>query len=105
MQCPVCGERLREIEKRGVMIDICASCKGVWLDRGELEKILELAESPGPAASEDSRRQSPPARESRPSRPDDSDDDDWKSRDKYAKPGTHRRKRGIFGEIFDIFGD
>jgi Zn-finger nucleic acid-binding protein len=42
MQCPVCDERLREIEKYGVMVDICPSCKGVWLDRGELEKIVSL---------------------------------------------------------------
>lgn len=42
MLCPVCdGVRMREVEKEGVMIDICPSCKGVWLDRGELEKILE----------------------------------------------------------------
>lgn len=42
MFCPVCDQvRMREVERDGVMIDICPSCKGVWLDRGELEKILE----------------------------------------------------------------
>jgi Zn-finger nucleic acid-binding protein len=44
MQCPVCDERLREVEKYGVMIDLCPSCKGIWLDRGELEKIVGLEE-------------------------------------------------------------
>ncbi len=44
MQCPVCDERLREVERSGVMIDICPGCKGVWLDRGELEKLLQLAD-------------------------------------------------------------
>jgi Zn-finger nucleic acid-binding protein len=44
MNCPVCDEKLREIEKYGVMVDICPSCKGVWLDRGELEKIAKLEE-------------------------------------------------------------
>ncbi len=41
MECPVCGERLRAVEKYGVEVEICPGCKGVWLDRGELETIIE----------------------------------------------------------------
>ncbi|QJD86153.1 TFIIB-type zinc ribbon-containing protein [Cohnella herbarum] len=42
MNCPVCeGTRMREVEKNGILIDICPSCKGVWLDRGELDKLME----------------------------------------------------------------
>jgi N utilization substance protein A len=40
MNCPVCGQSLREVERSGVAIDICPGCKGVWLDRGELEKLI-----------------------------------------------------------------
>ncbi len=41
MKCPICNEaRMREVERNGVTIDICPDCKGVWLDRGELEKLL-----------------------------------------------------------------
>ncbi|RUS47460.1 zf-TFIIB domain-containing protein [Cohnella sp. AR92] len=41
MNCPVCNDsRMREVEKNGVLIDICPSCKGVWLDRGELDKLM-----------------------------------------------------------------
>lgn len=41
MNCPVCDNtRMREVEKNGIMIDVCPSCKGVWLDRGELEKLM-----------------------------------------------------------------
>lgn len=41
MKCPVCNDvRMREVEKDGVLIDVCPDCKGVWLDRGELEKLL-----------------------------------------------------------------
>lgn len=41
MNCPVCDQtRLREVEKNGIMIDVCPSCKGVWLDRGELDKLM-----------------------------------------------------------------
>ncbi|MGV3487057.1 MAG: zf-TFIIB domain-containing protein [Tuberibacillus sp.] len=42
MFCPVCDNvRMREVEREGVLIDICPNCKGVWLDRGELDKLLE----------------------------------------------------------------
>lgn len=42
MNCPVCeNTRMREVEKNGILIDVCPNCKGVWLDRGELEKLLE----------------------------------------------------------------
>lgn len=42
MKCPVCDDmRMKEVEKEGVLIDICPQCKGVWLDRGELEKLLQ----------------------------------------------------------------
>ncbi|MBD8498714.1 zf-TFIIB domain-containing protein [Paenibacillus arenosi] len=41
MKCPVCSDvRMREVEKEGILIDICPDCKGVWLDRGELEKLM-----------------------------------------------------------------
>lgn len=41
MYCPVCdGVIMREVEKNGVLIDVCPSCKGVWLDRGELDKLM-----------------------------------------------------------------
>lgn len=40
MNCPICDDvRMKEVQKGNVLIDICPSCKGVWLDRGELEKI------------------------------------------------------------------
>jgi uncharacterized protein len=41
MQCPACGGALVELERSGVRIDACRQCRGVWLDRGELDRILE----------------------------------------------------------------
>lgn len=41
MQCPVDGEQLMIAERAGVEIDYCPKCRGVWLDRGELDKIIE----------------------------------------------------------------
>ena len=41
LNCPVCNDsRMREVEKNGILIDVCPSCKGVWLDRGELDKLM-----------------------------------------------------------------
>ena len=41
MPCPVCKVPLVMSERQGVEIDYCAQCRGVWLDRGELDKIIE----------------------------------------------------------------
>ena len=41
MQCPVCSVALTMSERQGVEIDYCPKCRGVWLDRGELDKIIE----------------------------------------------------------------
>lgn len=41
MNCPVCDNvKMREVDKEGVIIDTCPQCKGVWLDRGELDKLM-----------------------------------------------------------------
>lgn len=43
MNCPVCNVPLNMMDRQGVEIDYCAKCRGVWLDRGELDKIIERA--------------------------------------------------------------
>src|SRR5688572_20691594 len=55
MQCPVCRVPLAMSDRQGVEIDYCPQCRGVWLDRGELDKIIErsapqAAPAPAPAA-------------------------------------------------------
>lgn len=40
LTCPICQEPMREVVRQGVAIDLCPRCGGVWLDRGELEKLL-----------------------------------------------------------------
>ncbi len=44
MNCPNDGAELRMAERQGVEIDYCPQCRGVWLDRGELDKIIERAD-------------------------------------------------------------
>ena len=46
MKCPVDGATLAMTERSGVEIDYCPQCRGVWLDRGELDKILARAQAP-----------------------------------------------------------
>ncbi len=50
MQCPTDGTTLTMSERSGIEIDYCPTCRGVWLDRGELDKILERSFSQAPQA-------------------------------------------------------
>jgi uncharacterized protein len=102
MQCPVCDEKLREVEKYGVMVDICPGCKGVWLDRGELEKIAQLEERGDferdqRAASGDRDRDHHDGRESR----------DHDRHDGYGSRGVpgKAKKRSLLSDLLEGFGD
>ena len=58
MQCPTDGTLLTMSERSGIEIDYCPSCRGVWLDRGELDKIIERSlTQPPPAPADDRSRQ------------------------------------------------
>lgn len=45
MKCPSCQEELRIADRQGVEIDYCPACRGVWLDRGELDKLIERSQT------------------------------------------------------------
>jgi len=47
MKCPNCNETLLMTERNKIEIDYCPSCRGVWLDKGELDKMLDYAQNPG----------------------------------------------------------
>ena len=90
MKCPTCPDAtLVMSDRQGVEIDYCPQCRGVWLDRGELDKLIERSASQEPAR---------PALASAPRerRPDFVDSD---YRGSY-KPGTYRKKSWL-SEIFD----
>ena len=55
MSCPVCRVPLSMSDRQGIEIDFCPQCRGVWLDRGELDKIIERS-GPAPAPA----REAPP---------------------------------------------
>jgi Zn-finger nucleic acid-binding protein len=48
MKCPVCQIDLHMTERQGIEIDYCPQCRGVWLDRGELDKLLERSSADRP---------------------------------------------------------
>lgn len=80
MKCPVCNADLQVSDRQGIEIDYCPQCRGIWLDRGELDKILERSVQADVTAS----------RSHQPRDSDDSDDD-------YRK----KRRKSFFEELFD----
>lgn len=68
MKCPVCKDaNLAMTDRQGIEIDYCPECRGVWLDRGELDKLIERAERP---RSDPPERPREPERHERPYRDD-----------------------------------
>jgi uncharacterized protein len=96
MKCPTCTDSALTItERQGVEIDYCPQCRGVWLDRGELDKLMDRAVAAMPQASTFQGEHSGPMAHSRPSyRPDFADSD---HRGGYGA----RRKKSWLNEIFD----
>ena len=108
MRCPIDGTELKMADRQGVEIDYCPQCRGVWLDSGELEKIIERAATVLPAtpvarpqdAPRPEQHQSRPGYEA-PRRNDDRDryDDDRYDDDRY---GRKRKRRSFLDDIFDF---
>jgi len=59
MACPVDGATLVMSERSGIEIDYCPTCRGVWLDRGELDKIIERNSADMAAAAPQQQQQAP----------------------------------------------
>ena len=92
MNCPVDGTLLQMSERQGIEIDYCPQCRGVWLDRGELDKIIERSAAPAPAPPRDDRR-----------RDEDRRYDDRDRRDDWGGGhGKKRKKESFLGELFDF---
>lgn len=103
MKCPVCTTtELKMAERQGVEIDYCPQCRGVWLDRGELDKIIERSAAVEQRASTP-QRSAPPNYEERrdPYTHYDDDDDRYLYNDKQHPHG--KRKKSFLGDMFDIF--
>jgi Zn-finger nucleic acid-binding protein len=94
MKCPIDDEVLLVSSREGIEIDHCPKCRGVWLDRGELDKIIERA-APSIAGG------GPPPPQREPERDRGYDRDDRDSR--YYDDDRYRRKRKRGGFLEDLF--
>ncbi len=103
MRCPVDNETLVMVDRSGVEIDYCPKCRGVWLDRGELDKIIDRAgggAAPVAAGPEPVMLREPAMAETRAPREQarHRDDDDDDHRRGYRK----KRRESFLGELFDF---
>ncbi|GFO86027.1 TFIIB-type zinc ribbon-containing protein [Anaerostipes butyraticus] len=84
MKCPVCKDvTLLMSEKHGVEIDYCPECRGIWLDRGELDKIIERASAYDDGYDRDEKP---------------------KSKEKSKHNQKPKKKSAFLGDILEIFG-
>ncbi len=91
MKCPIDQTELQMNERQGVEIDYCPKCRGVWLDRGELDKLIErseqyIAQKSEPSSPQQAYSPAPPAY----------------GYDKHGGYGKHGRRKGLLGELFDF---
>lgn len=103
MKCPVDGADLMMTERQGVEIDYCPKCRGVWLDRGELDKIIERQSAELGAAP----RQNRPVREAPRDRYHDEPHYHDEGRRMYRDGGYYKKKKykkrkSILAEILDF---
>lgn len=89
MKCPIDEVDLVLAERQGIEIDYCPKCRGVWLDRGELDKIIERSEREDGGRGEFARGENR-----------DRDYDDRP--DPRSQP--RKRKGGFLGDLFEFGG-
>ncbi len=88
--CPKCQGPMRSYERSGVTVDQCGDCRGIFLDRGELERLVDAEQGW-------QRSHAAPAREPEYTRYDPRYDDPRR----YGEGSHKRRKKSFFDELFD----
>jgi Zn-finger nucleic acid-binding protein len=100
MKCPVCDVALSISSREGVEIDFCPQCRGVWLDRGELDKIIDrVAVTQSTPGFDEPPREAPRDDRGRESYAGDSRGD-WDD-DRY-RTTKKKQKRGFLEDLFDF---
>ena len=87
MKCPNCTVNLVMSERSGIEIDYCPECRGVWLDKGELDKIIERSTLSTKSDFNESK-----------SFKENSDKERYHSDNDYK----HKKKKGFLGDLFDF---
>jgi Zn-finger nucleic acid-binding protein len=104
MNCPQCNVSLVMAERSGIEIDYCPQCRGVWLDRGELDKIIERSAASQPSApvqhaapvqQQPSHYQPAPPQYAGHGGQHD-------SHQKHKQEHGYHKKKSILGELFDF---
>lgn len=109
LMCPNDNSPMQTLERSGVQFDMCPSCRGVWLDRGELEKLMDAAAADGRAAAPVSAP--PPQPQPHPGYAQQPPQNPWghggygRPRDErdYRHDDDYRYKKKKRDSIFDIF--
>jgi uncharacterized protein len=103
--CPKCQGLMRTYERSGIHVDQCGDCRGIFLDRGELERLVDAEQGwqRSHSAPRDRDRDYERERDRGPRIPmpfgDKYDDDD--DRRRYPEGSHKRRKKSFFDELFD----
>ncbi|HEX8667243.1 MAG TPA: zf-TFIIB domain-containing protein [Allosphingosinicella sp.] len=96
MACPVCRTALVMSERQGIEIDYCPTCRGVWLDRGELDKIIERS-----AADLAPRAPEPPPQQPQPRAAPWPEPRHHHEHGGYGHKGYRKRRKSWLEELFD----
>lgn len=88
MKCPNCNETLLMTHRNNIEIDYCPTCRGIWLDRGELDKLLEQEARAGSSEQSAGKEQY---------KPDDRPHGRYDERHQYPK-----KKKSFLGDFFDF---
>ncbi|TFI59565.1 hypothetical protein E2493_04560 [Sphingomonas parva] len=100
MACPVDGTPLVMSERQNIEIDYCPTCRGVWLDRGELDKIIERSATQAPPQPPQAPQPPQP-----PQAPQPPQGGPWSQphygQQGYGHHGHHKRRKSWLEEIFD----
>ena len=121
LMCPNCSASMTEVKRNDVAFDMCPTCRGVWLDRGELEKIIagvqservaieqERAQFYQPAPQQQPPQQAYQQQQRPPQQQGYGERGEYGERDEYGERGEgyfdqhgRKRRRGGF-DLFDIF--
>ena len=99
-RCPKCDALMLTYERSGVTVERCSECRGVFLDRGELERLVDMEAAGGPApwAVDGPPLGGRPERQWDDGDDDDDDDDGWQRRD-----GRRARRGAFLEDLFDVF--
>ena len=96
MRCPVCAEsQLVMSERQGIEIDYCPDCRGVWLDRGELDKLIDRSATMTEPRASSANGPTRPLSDA----PDRSHYDD---RDREYDPRKKKKRESFLGDLFDF---